>query len=45
MSKHKNRGNKEAKKPKKEQPRVLATANFNAGKSAPVSTLPKGRNS
>ena len=35
MSKEKNKGNKEAKKPKKEQPKVLATANSNAGK-APV---------
>ncbi|MGY9056588.1 MAG: hypothetical protein ACKVGZ_13465 [Alphaproteobacteria bacterium] len=26
------RGNKEAKKPKKEKPRVLATSNSNAGK-------------
>lgn len=32
MSKEKNRGNKEAKKPKKEKPKVLATANSNAGK-------------
>lgn len=36
MSKNKNRGNKEAKKPKKEQPKVLATANHNAGKSDTV---------
>lgn len=35
MSKEKNRGNREAKKPKKEKPKVLATANSNAGK-APV---------
>lgn len=34
MSKEKNRGNKEAKKPKKEKPKVSATANSNAGKSA-----------
>jgi hypothetical protein len=33
MSKEKNKGNKEAKKPKKEKPKVLATANSNAGKS------------
>lgn len=26
------RGNKEAKKPKQTKPKVLATANFNAGK-------------
>jgi hypothetical protein len=32
MSKDKNRGNKEIKKPKKEAPKVLATANSNAGK-------------
>jgi hypothetical protein len=34
MSKDKNRGNKEIKKPKKEKPKVLATANSNAGKDA-----------
>jgi hypothetical protein len=28
------RGNKEAKKPKKEKPKVLATANANVGKDA-----------
>lgn len=33
MSKEKNRGNKEAKKPKQEKPKVLATANSQAGKS------------
>jgi hypothetical protein len=33
MSKEKNRGNKEIKKPKKEKVKVLATANSNAGKS------------
>ncbi len=33
MSKEKNRGNKEAKKPKKEKPKVSATANSNLGKS------------
>lgn len=33
MSKEKNRGNKETKKPKKEKPKVLATANSNLGKS------------
>ncbi|MAC82186.1 MAG: hypothetical protein CML66_29520 [Rhodobacteraceae bacterium] len=36
MSKQKNRGHREAKKPKKEQPKVLATANSNAGKTATV---------
>ena len=35
MSKEKNRGNKEAKKPKKEKPKVLATANSNLGKAQP----------
>jgi hypothetical protein len=29
----KSRGNKEAKKPKAEKPKVSATANFNAGKT------------
>jgi len=33
MSKEKSKGNKEAKKPKKEKPKVLATANSGAGKS------------
>ena len=33
MSKDKNRGNRETKKPKKEQPKVSATANSNTGKS------------
>ena len=32
MSKEKSRGNREAKKPKKEKPKVLATANSNLGK-------------
>lgn len=32
MSKQKNRGNKETKKPKQEKPKVLATANSNLGK-------------
>ncbi|GAW34195.1 hypothetical protein ROTO_23480 [Roseovarius tolerans] len=36
MSKEKNRGNREAKKPKKETPKVLATANSNAGKNPTV---------
>ena len=35
MSKGDNkRGNREAKKPKQEKPKVLATANSNAGKSS-----------
>ncbi|MCX8509495.1 MAG: hypothetical protein ORN49_11580 [Rhodobacteraceae bacterium] len=33
MSKEKNRGNKEAKKPKKEKPKVLATANNGTAKA------------
>lgn len=33
MSKEKNRGNKETKKPKKEKLKVLATANSGAGKT------------
>lgn len=36
MSKEKSRGNREAKKPKKDKPKVLATANHNAGKSDTV---------
>jgi hypothetical protein len=36
MSKERNRGNKEAKKPKKVQPKVPATANANVRKSDPV---------
>ncbi len=36
MSKEKSRGNKEAKKPKKEKPKVLATANSGLGKSDTV---------
>ncbi|WP_417209601.1 hypothetical protein [Antarctobacter sp.] len=32
MSKEKNRGNRETKKPKKEKVKVLATANSNVGK-------------
>ncbi|MCV2873461.1 hypothetical protein OEZ71_14265 [Defluviimonas sp. WL0050] len=35
MSKEKSRGNREAKKPKKEKPKVLATANSGA-KADPV---------
>ncbi|PTW96689.1 hypothetical protein [Pararhodobacter aggregans] len=30
------RGNKEAKKPKQDKPKVLATANFNAGKTTTI---------
>lgn len=33
MSKKKNKGNREAKKPKEEKPKVLATANSNLGRS------------
>ncbi len=33
MSKGKDRGNRETKKPKKEKVKVLATSNSNAGKS------------
>jgi len=36
MSKEKSRGNKEAKKPKKEKPKVLATANSGAAKADTV---------
>lgn len=36
MSKEKNRGNRETKKPKKEQPRVLATANSGMKKDGTV---------
>ncbi|MFZ1728109.1 MAG: hypothetical protein WAU13_15800 [Albidovulum sp.] len=36
MSKEKNRGNKEAKKPKKEKAKVLATANSGVSKSGTV---------
>ena len=32
MSKDKNRGNKETKKPKQVKPKVSATADYNAGK-------------
>ena len=34
MSKGQQKSNREAKKPKKEKPKVLATANSNAGKPA-----------
>lgn len=37
MSKGNNKkGNREAKKPKQEKPKVFATANSNTGKSTPV---------
>lgn len=36
MAKEKNRGNREAKKPKKEKPKVLATAGAGTGKAEPV---------
>lgn len=36
MSKEKNKGNKEAKKPKKEKPKVLATANSGTGKETVI---------
>jgi len=36
MSKDRSRGNREAKKPKKEKPKVLATANSNLGKNGTV---------
>ncbi|WP_420724653.1 MULTISPECIES: hypothetical protein [unclassified Hwanghaeella] len=37
------RGNKETKKPKKEQPKVLATANSNAGKPVLGATSKKAK--
>ncbi len=48
MSKEKNRGNRETKKPKKEKVKVLATSNSNAGKDPviggkSVSGGPKGK--
>lgn len=36
MSKEKNKGNKEAKKPKKEKPKVLATANSGSARADTV---------
>jgi hypothetical protein len=39
----KSRGNKEAKKPKKEKPRVLATANSNAGKPLNINAGKKSK--
>jgi hypothetical protein len=43
MSKEKNRGNRETKKPKKEQPKVLATANSNLGKPLDIGKSKKGK--
>lgn len=43
MSKEKNKGNKEAKKPKKEKPKVLATANANMGKPLDIGGGKKGK--
>ncbi|HSG37424.1 MAG TPA: hypothetical protein VLA27_08315 [Paracoccaceae bacterium] len=39
----KQHGNREAKKPKKEKPKVLATANFNAGKTPMGTTAPAAK--
>ena len=43
MSKEKSRGNKEAKKPKKDKPKVLATANSNLGKPLDIGNSRKGK--
>ncbi len=43
MAKGKDKGNKEAKKPKKEVPKVLATANSNAGKALDIGNSKKGK--
>lgn len=43
MSKEKNKGNKETKKPKKEVPKVLATANSNLGKPLDIGNAKKGK--
>lgn len=43
MSKGKNRGNREAKKPKQEKPKVSATANSGLGKPLNIGTAPKGK--
>lgn len=43
MSKGKDRGNKEAKKPKKEKVKVSATANSNAGKPLDIGNAKKGK--
>lgn len=42
MAKGKDRGNKEAKKPKKEKVKVSATANSNAGKPLDIGKGKKG---
>ncbi|WP_415158092.1 hypothetical protein [Maritalea sp.] len=39
----KSRGNKEAKKPKKEKPKVLATSNSNAGKPLNINAGKKAK--
>ena len=39
----KKRGNREAKKPKKTKEKVLATADFNKGKNAPVLGVKKAK--
>jgi hypothetical protein len=43
MSKEKNKGNRETKKPKKEKPKVLATANSLAGKPLDIGGTKKGK--
>ena len=43
MSKEKNKGNRETKKPKQVKPKVLATANSNAGKSLDIGNAKKGK--
>ena len=43
MSKEKNKGNRETKKPKKEKSKVLATANSNAGKPLDIGGNKKGK--
>lgn len=43
MSKEKNKGNRETKKLKKEKPKVLATANSNAGKPLDIGGNKKGK--
>ena len=41
MTKEKHRGHREAKKPKKVQPKVLATANSNLGKPLNINSKKK----
>ena len=43
MSKEKSRGNKEAKKPKKEKTKVLATVNSNFGKPLDIGRTKTGK--